>query len=83
MLCMYIYYMFMWKINLQEYFELPKLKSRNTNFLNQTTVGLQWMQFWKNLPITGRYTKGKKSKQQIDNSDNKKSAYNMYYSTIL
>ena len=37
----YIYiYMFMCKINLQEYFELPKLKSRNNNFLNQTTVGL-------------------------------------------
>ena len=32
--------MFMCKINLQEYFELPKLKSRNNNFLNQTTVGL-------------------------------------------
>ena len=38
-LCMYIY-MFICKINLQEYFELPKLKSRNTNFLNQTIVGL-------------------------------------------
>lgn len=37
--CVYIY-MFMCKINLQEYFELPKLKSRNNNFLNQTTVGL-------------------------------------------
>ena len=32
--------MFICKINLQEYFELPKLKSRNTNFLNQTIVGL-------------------------------------------
>lgn len=75
--------MFMCKINLQEYFELPKLKSRNNNFLNQTTVGLSMDAISEESCYDWQVYKGEKSKQQIDNSNNKKSAYNMYYSTIL
>lgn len=77
----YILYVYV-KINLQEYFELPKLKSRNTNFLNQQQ--LVFTDALRRIFLLLAGTQRVKSKQQIDNSDNKKSVYNMYYySTIL
>lgn len=55
-------YVFMCNINLQEYFGLPKLKSRNTNYLNQTTVGLSMDVVSEEFCYDWQRYKGKKQK---------------------